>query len=131
MKAVLALLLSVAYGLNKWEPLSTWDHEFTTAEFTALEAKTLFAKWMTDNDRSYASLEEESYRFQLWHSAMEKITASNDQDMPFKLRMNRFGDLTDEEFKIRIHGSTGSCLQVPKLESTVAPTKTNQTKSLN
>merc|ERR1719445_457869 len=131
MKTVLSLLLGVAYGLNKWEPLSTWDHEFTTAEFTALEAKTLFAQWMTDNDRSYASLEEESYRFQLWHSAMQKITASNDQDLPFKLRMNSFGDLTDEEFKIRIHGNTGSCLQVPKLEPMIATTKTNQSKALN
>ena len=30
------------------------------------------------------------------------------------------GDLTDDEFKIRIHGHKGSCLQVPKLESLVA-----------
>ncbi len=53
---------------------------------------------------------------------MEKICASNNQDLTYKLRMNQFGDLTDEEFKIRIHGHTGSCLNVPKLEHLVRST---------
>ena len=91
MKAVLALLLGVSYGLNSWEPLSIWDKEFTTEEFKSLEAKTLFQQWAEDNDRLYGTLEEESYRFQLWYAAMLKITDSNDQDLPYKLRMNQFG----------------------------------------
>jgi len=116
MKAVLSLLLGVASS-------ASWDREFTTAEYRALDSKSLFEDWATDNGRSYASLEEESYRFGLWASAMEKIIAMNDQDLTFKLRMNHFGDLTDDEFKLSIHGHKGSCLQIPKLETLVAPTE--------
>jgi C1A family cysteine protease len=52
---------------------------------------------------------------------MKKITDMNDQDLSFKLRMNQFGDLTDDEFKIQIHGHKGSCLQIPTLETLVEP----------
>jgi len=114
MKAVIAVLLGVASA-------ASWDREFTTAEYRALEAKSLFEDWAAANGRSYATLEEESYRFQLWAAAMEKIIASNDQELSFKLRMNQFGDLTDDEFKLQIHGHKGSCLQIPKLEDLVAP----------
>jgi len=115
MKAVLALLLGVASSLS-------WHREFTTAEYRALDQKTLFEDWAKANGRSYATLEEESYRFGLWAAAMEKIIASNDQELSFKLRMNQFGDLTDDEFKLQIHGHKGSCLQIPKLEDVVKPT---------
>ena len=36
--------------------------------------------------------------------------------------MNQFGDLTDDEFKLQVHGHKGSCLQIPKLEDVVKPT---------
>ena len=114
MKAVVALLLGVAYSAN-------WDKEFTTSEFRDESAKELFEEWATDFGREYETLEEESYRFGLWFGAMEKIIEINDQDLTFKLRMNQFGDMTDDEFKLYIHGHKGSCLQVPPLEDEVEP----------
>eukprot|EP01083_Nonionella_stella_P051337 136264_1 len=122
MKAVLALLLGVAYGMESWNSLSSWDHEFTTAAFNEQDSKQLFSDWMRDNARTYSTLEEEAYRYKLWFTAMQKIIESNDQGLTYKLRMNQFGDLTDEEFKLQIHGHTGSCLNVPKLETLITPT---------
>ncbi len=113
MKAVLALLLGVEYSMESWTPLSSWDHEFTTSDLNNQDSKQLFSDWM-----------KEAYRYKLWFTAMQKIIESNDQDLTYKLRMNQFGDLTDEEFKLQIHGHTGSCLNVPKLESLVRPTDT-------
>jgi C1A family cysteine protease len=52
---------------------------------------------------------------------MMKISQMNDQDLTFKLRMNQFGDLTDDEFKLQIHGHLGSCLQTPQMETLIPP----------
>eukprot|EP00483_Globobulimina_turgida_P001189 UN01191 len=122
MKVILALLLGVAFAINKYEPKHSWDHEFTTATFNEQDAKQLFTDWMVDNDRTYATLEAESYRFKLWYTKLQVIIQSNSEEKTYKLRMNQFSDLTDDEFKIRIHGHKGSCLQVPMLETLVEPT---------
>ena len=90
MKAILALLLGVAYS-------ASWDKEFTTEEFKAADAKQLFSDWSKHFERDYGTLQEEAYRFGLWHVAMKKITEVNDMDLTYKLRMNQFGDLTKDE----------------------------------
>jgi C1A family cysteine protease len=115
MKAVLALLLGVSSATN-------WNEEFTTATFPKDQAKDMFVAWAKEFGREYATLEEESYRYGLWFTAMEKIIDVNDQGLSYKLRMNQFGDMTDDEFKLYIHGHKGSCLQVPPLENDVRPT---------
>eukprot|EP01084_Bolivina_argentea_P123763 219311_1 len=106
MKAVAALLLGLSYVNG-----ASWDQEHTSETFAAQDSKAMFEEWSTAFDREYDSLEEEAYRYGLWVGAMNQITESNDQDLTFKLRMNQFGDLTDDEFKIRIHGHKDSCLQ--------------------
>ncbi len=57
MKAVLALLLGVAYGMESWTPLSSWDHEFTTSDFNNQDAKQLFSDWMKDSGREYSTID--------------------------------------------------------------------------
>ena len=84
--------------------------------------KKLFQEWAKDFDREYSTLEEEAYRYGLWLTEMQKIIEINDQDLTFKLWMNQFGDMTDDQFKIYIHGHKGSCLQVPPLEDQLTPT---------
>lgn len=45
---------------------------------------------------------EEAHRFQIFKENLDKVTEHNDKNWPFKLKMNKFGDLTRDEFS-RFH----------------------------
>jgi len=53
--------------------------------------------------KSYGS--EDDHRFQIFKENLEKITEHNDKKLSFRMRMNKFGDLTRDEFsKIHLQG---------------------------
>eukprot|EP01084_Bolivina_argentea_P220462 373622_1 len=105
MKVILALLLGVAYCT----PL--WDEELTSQMLETVELKGLFKEWALAQNRTYATLEEESYRYGIWRAKIDEITEANDNpNLTYKLGLNMFSDLTFDEFLIRIHGHTGQCL---------------------
>jgi cathepsin L len=79
-----------------------WDHEFSSAELAQENMHGLFQEWRFTNKKVYDSLEEEMRRFGIFEYNMERIAASNDEfrtgTKTYTLRMNHFGDMTDEEF---------------------------------
>jgi len=48
-----------------------------------------------------------------------KIASVNSQDLTFKLRLNQFGDLTMDEFRLKVHGHKGSCLSSERRQKRV------------
>jgi len=88
-----------------------WNTEFTKEDLNALDTRGVFESWHKKFERDYASEGEELHRFGIWLENLYKIAEYNSRELTFKLRLNDFGDLTEEEFRLRVHGKTGSCLR--------------------
>jgi len=117
MKAIatiLALFGMVANG-------QIWKKEFTTEEFLILNPREVFEAWEKDFAKSYESLEERAHRYAIWVNNLERISHTNSQKLSYKLRLNQFADLTDDEFRLQVHGTTGSCFKgnenIPKIST--------------
>jgi cathepsin L len=97
MKAVLlaCALFGTSFSLE-------WDHEFSTELLKKENLHGLFQSWRFAHKKVYASIEEEMKRFAIFGFNLERIAQSNDDyfanKLTYRLRMNQFGDLTDEEF---------------------------------
>jgi cathepsin L len=95
-----AILASAVFGLP-------FDHEFNTAELSQENMHAMFQAWRFAHSKVYATIEEEMKRFSIWQFNMERIAASNDVyrngERTYTLRMNSFGDMTDEEFHDAYH----------------------------
>jgi len=57
----------------------------------------VFANWMAENSKSYSN-EEFIYRWNVWRKNLRMIEEHNKSNKTFLLAMNKFGDLTAEEF---------------------------------
>ena len=60
---------------------------------------TLFAQWALLHGKHYATLEEYSYREKIYEINVEKITAHNSRNTTWTMRVNRYADLTADEFR--------------------------------
>jgi cathepsin L len=69
---------------------------------TEREYAVLFAKWMKDNNKVYTSPDELAYRYKIFKENMDKIITHNAQNTGSTMVMNRFGDMTNEEFKTAV-----------------------------
>jgi cathepsin L len=87
-----------------------WATEFTKHDLSDLDTHAVFEQWHTRFERNYATEGEEALRYSIWMNNLWRIGDSNSRNLTYKLRMNQFGDLTDEEFRLKVHGQTGSCL---------------------
>jgi len=84
-----------------------------TAVATAAPAanyKSEFYAWKAQFGKSYAHADEEAYRYGIFQSAMAMIEAHNAKELPWKMGMNRFTDLTPAEF-VTMYGGGG---RIPK-----------------
>lgn len=93
MKLVVSLLVVSALGVAEW------DREFTSTELSRVDLKGLFQEWSKQQQRKYPSAVDESHRFDIWSDNLRRIGEMNERGLSFKVRMNQFGDLTDEEFR--------------------------------
>ena len=62
------------------------------------EMETKFREWMTKNNKVYATDEEFAYRLNVWTSNYENVQAFNAEEHSWKKGINKFSDLTKEEF---------------------------------
>ncbi|KAF5943909.1 hypothetical protein HYC85_017986 [Camellia sinensis] len=86
-------------------------------EQTMLE---MHEQWMARHGRIYKDVEEKNTRFQVFKDNVQHINAFNEGvDGAYKLHVNQFADLTDEEFRA---SHTGYKNQPTKVTSTSKPT---------
>jgi len=111
MKAItlfLATTLAVVFGSTQ----AVWKKEFSLVEYEVLHLPSIFEQWAKDFNKVYTQVEEKLHRFQIWIKNLEMIAKHNsDSSHTFKMRLNQFGDLTNDEFSHYIHGEKGSCYQ--------------------
>jgi len=124
MKAV-ATFLALFGILSKGDNL--WKKEFTNDEYLAMNTAQVFKDWSKDFQRVYSTVEETAHRYSVWLSNLERIAQTNSRQYSYKLRLNQFADLTDDEFREKVMGSKGACYQskqfrsLPKLSTRPKP----------
>jgi len=55
------------------------------------------------------------YVNKIWYENLGRIATTNSQELSYKLRLNQFADLKDDEFRLKVHGHQGSCFRQDKL----------------
>jgi len=61
-------------------------------------------KWKADHGKKYSEFGEEKVRYAIWQDNFRRIVEHNQMDSEVKLGMNRFGDMTNTEFKATMTG---------------------------
>mmetsp|Transcript_46725 Transcript_46725/g.74799 ORF Transcript_46725/g.74799 Transcript_46725/m.74799 type:complete len:372 (-) Transcript_46725:35-1150(-) len=106
-----AASVSLSNAFTIFQPLP-WEQswkELIIEEFDAVDHKQAFEGWKRTFNKAY-DIEQEADRFLVWLDNWYSINKHNqDEAAPFKLRMNEFSDLSRDEFRRYIHGSTDSC----------------------
>jgi cathepsin L len=125
MKAVLALLLGVAFGFDQnpygaLQMKDSWKEEITF-DWDELDHAKAFKSWQKEFGKDYSSLEEEATRFITFLDNWRYINDFNIAgEESFTLRINQFSDMTGDQFKLYIHGDMGSCMQKRSVQQRVA-----------
>ena len=105
-------VVALAFALFATSQASeSWKQEFTQSDIDKADIKTIWADWKSSFGRGYATREEDAERFSVFMSNLDGIVSHNSQDSSYKLKLNQFADLTSDEFRIKVHGHTGSCLK--------------------
>jgi len=69
------------------------------------EFKSLFQAWRIQHSKEYQTAEEEAYRFEIFQNNLDYINKHNaDKTKTFTLAVNKFADLTSEEFAAAYNG---------------------------
>ena len=88
---VIATLIGCALSLS-------WQEELKTSDLLSLDLKGEFQSWASTFGKTYPDIDEKAHRYGIWLYNLHQITESNSLDLSYKLRMNQFGDMTNEEF---------------------------------
>jgi hypothetical protein len=121
--AVALALVGVFGNLTPEQPI--WKKEFTLEDFDAMNTIYVFKQWARDFNRNYRTIDEETLRYKIWYENLGRISKTNSQKLSYKLRLNQFADLTDDEFRLKVHGNKGSCFRsdlaskIPKISTKI------------
>eukprot|EP01097_Dermamoeba_algensis_P006025 TRINITY_DN3794_c0_g1_i1.p1 TRINITY_DN3794_c0_g1~~TRINITY_DN3794_c0_g1_i1.p1 ORF type:complete len:548 (+),score=128.28 TRINITY_DN3794_c0_g1_i1:67-1710(+) len=63
--------------------------------------KSAFQRFQSEHGKSYASPAEAAHRYRAYKTNFKFVEVHNQKGAPFTMKINKFGDLTDEEFKKR------------------------------
>ncbi|KAF3794307.1 Cysteine proteinase [Nymphaea thermarum] len=99
MALLLVCLLSAAAGIAALAvPINSHDEQNFGGR-SDQEVKKLFEKWIAVHDKSYNGLTEREKRFEIFKDNLLYIVQHNAGSHSYKLGLNRFSDLTNEEYR--------------------------------
>ena len=117
MKTSIIAVTAVALGAVLFASLATQP---ITNEIPA-EVRTQFAQWKQQNNKLYTSRSEHDYRLSVFYKNLKHINSVNAAQTSYTLAINKFADLTTEEFKAKY---TGVLRNVPDIEGEISDLKT-------
>ncbi|XP_073041423.1 cysteine proteinase mucunain-like [Primulina eburnea] len=68
------------------------------------EAMSLYESWLVKHGKAYNAIGEKERRFEIFKDNLRFIQEHNSEDRPYKLGLNRFADLTNEEYRSKFVG---------------------------
>lgn len=64
----------------------------------------LYESWLVNNGKAYNAIGEKERRFEIFKDNLRFIDEHNSVDRPYKVGLNRFADLTNEEYRSTFAG---------------------------
>lgn len=64
----------------------------------------LYESWLAKHGKAYNAIGEKEKRFEIFKDNLKFIDEQNSADRPYKLGLNRFADLTNEEYRSKFVG---------------------------
>ncbi|CAN1197387.1 Probable cysteine protease RD21B [Linum perenne] len=101
----LLLLLAVSSALD----MSIIDYDAqhklgTPAVRSEKELRTMYERWLLTNRKNYNALGEKEKRFEIFKENLRFVDEHNSVERSYKVGLNRFADLTNEEYRTRYLG---------------------------
>lgn len=106
--AAFALLIGVTVGHTKMR--NVWKQEIVK-DWEMVNKTEAFEGWKTEFKKEYSDIVDDTYHFNTFVENWKMINDFNSKGEGYTLRLNQFGDLTEDEFKVYVHGHNGSCLR--------------------
>ena len=101
-----AILLAITVAASFLIATSLYNHSIDTPLYGE-EVETAFTKWMMEHGKAYGNESDRSYRLSVFAKTMAKIQDHNNNNLEatYEMGLNKFSDLTPEEFKAQYLGS--------------------------
>ncbi|KAI7753804.1 hypothetical protein M8C21_003186, partial [Ambrosia artemisiifolia] len=93
---LLFALFSVSSAMDKYEDMTTTDTSTSIDE-----ANDMFMSWLVKHGKIYNTVEEKEKRFQIFKDNLEYIEQHNSGSHSYKLGLNKFADLSVEEYRLQ------------------------------
>jgi len=122
------LFLGAAFMAGNALKEMDWSTEFTKEDLHDLDTYYVFGQWHKKFERNYPTQAEEAHRYSIWMDNIWKISDHNSLGLTYKLRLNQFGDLTEEEFRYQVNGKNGTCLPPIPQHKSKKPSKHSPNK---
>ncbi|KAF5817528.1 putative actinidain [Helianthus annuus] len=95
LSSIVVLLLFVLFPISS--AMDKYDEMTTT---TNDEANDMFMSWLVKHGKIYDTVEEKGKRFQIFKDNLEYIEQHNSGGHSYKLGLNKFADLSLEEYRL-------------------------------
>ncbi|GLU20067.1 hypothetical protein SLE2022_362820 [Rubroshorea leprosula] len=90
----LSILLFLFFALSSAATLRTDD-----------EVRRMYTSWLAKHGKTYNGIGEEEKRFQIFKDNLRFVDEHNSQNRTYRLGLNRFADLTNEEYRAMYLGT--------------------------
>ncbi|GMN37703.1 hypothetical protein TIFTF001_007033 [Ficus carica] len=101
----LILLLLIGFSRASSPDMSIIDYDakhgmaVPTTERTETEMRAIYESWLVKHAKAYNALGEKETRFEIFKDNLRFVDAHNSANRTFRLGLNRFADLTNDEFR--------------------------------
>ncbi|KAK4401679.1 putative cysteine protease RD21B [Sesamum angolense] len=104
LKLSFSLLILSCFILSSALDMSiiTYDenHKMGSADRSENEVMALYESWLAKHGKAYNAIGEKEKRFEIFKDNLKFIDEHNSVDRSYKLGLNRFADLTNEEYRM-------------------------------
>ncbi|OVA15890.1 Granulin [Macleaya cordata] len=83
----------------------SFDEQSTSSSRTDKDLNDLYESWLVKHGKNYNALGEKERRFEIFKDNLKFIEEHNAEDRSYKVGLNKFADLTNEEYRQKFLGA--------------------------
>nr|GEX89357.1 low-temperature-induced cysteine proteinase-like [Tanacetum cinerariifolium] len=111
------LLLFTIFTLSRASDMSILNFNNNNNLRTDEEVNVLYESWLVQHGKTYNALGEKDRRFEIFKDNLRFIDQHNSVDRSYKVGLNKFADLTNEEYRTMYTGVKKSNKNINKVKS--------------